>query len=410
MDLMFWSVGLLYTASCGAMVLTFLANTDTRDELNLLLTSASVVLSIFLVSPMNMAFVVAAILGCVKCANPRFARGDPQLGFVLAAKVEVHPKAKELAHRAITVGDLLDFYGSLPEVMPQFDPDRATTSDVVRQAVIPLSWNRDPEGEGVAYATLVANGESRLASVMVTHNWSNKFAFLLAAIFGDALGMQEFQPALDLMTQPGGLDRLRHALRGVLHKTYWVCAFCVNQHGAICGRSRQTEDSMGEPIWPCRCATEKYQSGDLCEMNKFDDMMAYLSCEVPGFAQVVAIDAGWMLFSRIWCVAELLEARRRRLPQALMLKSQAWLNENRELLTIYDVREAKASRSEDRDFILGKIDDPDEFNSAMKDLILHSNRGLLAAWIAAAGLSVNPTLIEEILVDIAGEAIVANGR
>ena len=45
-----------------------------------------------------------------------------------------------------------------------------------------------------------------------------------------------------------------------------------------------------------------------CEMNKFDEMMAFLSYHDKSFAQVIAVDAGFELFSRAWCVSELAKA------------------------------------------------------------------------------------------------------
>lgn len=57
------------------------------------------------------------------------------------------------------------------------------------------------------------------------------------------------------------------------------------------------------------------------EMNKFDDMMAYLHLECPHFLQVVAIDTHFMIFSRAWCVAELVQADASHLEQHMMIHS-----------------------------------------------------------------------------------------
>ena len=45
-----------------------------------------------------------------------------------------------------------------------------------------------------------------------------------------------------------------------------------------------------------------------CEMNKFDPMMILLSAMGPDFSQVVAVDAEFVIFSRAWCVAEIVAA------------------------------------------------------------------------------------------------------
>ena len=49
-------------------------------------------------------------------------------------------KVEELAGRGLSIRQLLDFYSELGSgLMPHFDPDRSTTHDVVRQAIIPSS-------------------------------------------------------------------------------------------------------------------------------------------------------------------------------------------------------------------------------------------------------------------------------
>ena len=64
-------------------------------------------------------------------ATPEGSQGD---------KLVWSSKVQELANRGITVRQLLDFYSDLGvEVMSHFDPDRSTTHDVVRQAIIPQS-------------------------------------------------------------------------------------------------------------------------------------------------------------------------------------------------------------------------------------------------------------------------------
>ena len=45
---------------------------------------------------------------------------------------------QDLASRSVSVADLLHFWEKIPELMPHFD-ERATTHDVVRQVVIPMS-------------------------------------------------------------------------------------------------------------------------------------------------------------------------------------------------------------------------------------------------------------------------------
>ncbi|CAJ1453997.1 unnamed protein product, partial [Effrenium voratum] len=132
---------------------------------------------------------------------------------------------------------------------------------------------------GFAYSTVV-NPEPQLATRMVTHNWTNSFVFLLAAIFADALHLETYEHIAQLLAKRR-LDQLAERLKRAkrLGAPYWVCAFSVNQHAGICSRP-PAADSTGIPIAACTCDTLKHFDGDLSEMNKFDDMMAYLKREL----------------------------------------------------------------------------------------------------------------------------------
>ena len=106
----------------------------------------------------------------------------------------------------------------------------------------------------------------------------------------------------------------------------------MNQHAGICATPPAT-DSTGFAIAPCRCSTPKHFTGDQSEMNKFDDMMAFLKQRHRQNAarhgseirlkQVVAMDIDFSLLSRVWCVAELVEADSLHLMQAVKLHSAA---------------------------------------------------------------------------------------
>lgn len=101
----------------------------------------------------------------------------------------------------------------------------------------------------------------------------------------------------------------------------------------------------GEVLPSCDCLTPKYFNDHpiQCELNKFDCMMKLLhrrhSATGGGtaFLQVVAIDRDFSLFSRAWCVAELVEAYNSKMDQHVMLHSPEvrldfhWLN--KKLLT-----------------------------------------------------------------------------
>jgi len=109
-------------------------------------------------------------------------------------------------------------------------------------------------------------------------------------------------------------------------------------------------------------------------------MMMLLASRDAGFAQVVAVDAHFDLFSRAWCVGELAEARRMGMPQALQLRSGDDLMRHEAKLRGLQVEEMKATRPEDIEAILAKIPDKTAFNAALQVLIFDDRSGLLAAW------------------------------
>merc|ERR1719313_2921127 len=92
-------------------------------------------------------------------------------------------------------------------------------------------------------------------------------------------------------------------------RSYWICAFCVDQHVSIC-------DTPGK---------EKYENGDpRCEMDKFEAMMSFLK-NLPGtngrFMQVIAVDRKFEIFERAWCLAEIAEAHRSQIRPHLIMSS-----------------------------------------------------------------------------------------
>jgi len=393
-DAWFWLFGTAYS-SCFVFYLTlFSSNMHRAEEWKWCVTFISALCKFLVVSPLLTSTGLLLLIELRLFRQPDFPlRGDDELGISFEEEPWTHPKVVELAHRGISVQDLLNFYKKLgSEVFPHYDPEVSTTHDVVRHAIIPLSrdWG--------SYAMLVSGDKPRLASKMVTHNWGNRFAHLLAAIFADALGHRTYSDLLEMMVQPGGIERLEQKLHTQAQKTYWVCAFSVNQHAGICDSVPQL-DTHGKPFVVCPCGREKFWKGDFCEMNKFDSMMAYLKRQVPGFAQVIAVDSGFELFTRIWCIAELLQARNSHLPQALKIHSEDYVIMHREDMESMDVRNAQATFAPDRDMILAKVDDIDEFNREVRNLILAPDTGLLAMWTAGSVASV----VGESMVDQAEE-------
>eukprot|EP00969_Alexandrium_andersonii_P117948 5217285-Alexandrium_andersonii.AAC.1 len=56
-------------------------------------------------------------------------------------------------------------------------------------------------------------------------------------------------------------------------------------------------------------------------MNKFDDLIRFLSATDRHFSQIVAVDDSFLLFSRAWCVSEIAVANAMGMEQHLKLSS-----------------------------------------------------------------------------------------
>ena len=114
----------------------------------------------------------------------------------------------------------------------------------------------------------------------------------------------------------------------------------------------------GKVLPSCDCATPKHFNDQpiQCELNKFDSMMLHLHRhDMQGFLQVVAVDQGFNLFSRAWCVAELVQASSCRLDQHVILHSPEVLEKNSGRLSSLRVEDCCSSRPEDKEAILSKI-------------------------------------------------------
>ena len=132
----------------------------------------------------------------------------------------------------------------------------------------------------------------------------------MATVIADALGEHTFEFVAELLCDKEGVKVLVETLQvhDRLQDTYWICAFSVNQHAGICGANPDgdTDPVTKIPHPVCGCKTPKFfnkgpplnEQGEsiMCEMNKFDDMMALLAKKNPSFAEVVAVDADLNLF------------------------------------------------------------------------------------------------------------------
>ena len=304
---------------------------------------------------------------------------------------------EQIANRGFRLGALVHFWERLldGQVMPGFDSERSLTNDVVRRAIIPES--RVDHG-GFALATLWSSTETK-PQVMVTHNWTNGFGSLVAAILADALGRADFHEVAAQIGTASGLECVQAKLGSKLETTYWVCAFCINQHASICAGfapeppkgtpewavwDRRRYDSVtGEAFGLCNCRVEKVLSHTdaRCELNKFDDMMTHLAWQVEGFTQLIVVDDVFDVLYRAWCVAEIFEASVLGMESRIQVSSQDAVDLNYDKLSLLDVRQCTASSQADKEMIMAKISDVEAFNLKIQELVFSEEMGLFAQWV-----------------------------
>eukprot|EP00927_Polykrikos_kofoidii_P017580 TRINITY_DN18023_c0_g1_i1.p1 TRINITY_DN18023_c0_g1~~TRINITY_DN18023_c0_g1_i1.p1 ORF type:complete len:725 (-),score=65.72 TRINITY_DN18023_c0_g1_i1:92-2266(-) len=288
-----------------------------------------------------------------------------------------HAKVTELAGRGFTLEALLSFYGGLGSAcMHHYVARRHRTVDVVRMAIIPES-----HGVRSALAPVMMNGAYTRPRALVTHNWDNLFRDLVAAVVADALGEHTFATIAYLLERDFKLVEQAVRDAGVQQNTYWICAFSVNQHSGICSDNPQaTKDPVLTELHPtCSCGTPKAWNDTMptledgrgieCEMNKFDDMLRYLSATDKDFRQVIAIDTSCCIFSRAWCVAEIVAAIDMGMRQSCKIKSHAVFAFHEHRLRQLKVEEMSASRPEDRKQILDSIQDEAAFNFRLNEAL-----------------------------------------
>ena len=308
------------------------------------------------------------------------------VGSKSAMELEWRKKVTDLSRRGITAQSLLNFYKKLGDsLMPHYHSSRHTTTDVVRQAIIPATRE-----QRCAYAVMAANGPVK-PDKMVTHSWQNKFSDLVAAVISDAVHENSFDLVSKLLDSDVSVLEDMLLQQGTASTAYWICAFSVNQHAGICGGNpNKDRDSVtGEVHQICDCGLPKMfnatpplsKGGESigCEMNKFDDMMALLSAGNPDFAQVVAVDQQFGLFTRAWCVAELVQADETKLKQHVKMHSKVLLERKAGGLKNLRVQDMQASRPEDVQYILKRIPDKTLFNAKLQKLIF-DKAGLLSTW------------------------------
>ena len=102
--------------------------------------------------------------------------------------------------------------------------------------------------------------------------------------------------------------------------------------------------------------------------------------------QIIAVDKSLEVFHRAWCMAEIAEAKRLDMTQSLQLLSKGTIQQRARTLENLDVRSMDASCEKDKELILGKIADIQEFNAELQALIFDPKSGLVASWNAMDSL------------------------
>ena len=155
-----------------------------------------------------------------RCLRRKGAKVKKQAQKIPTKGIEWEEKTQKLAARGVSLRKLLEFYRSLGNaVMPSYQPGVHTTNDVVRLAVIPLT-----AAAGSSYAELVNESKSVMPKKMVTHNWSNLFRDLLAAVVADALDEHTFEFIAELLADQAGIKVVEQILcmQDHIDDTYWT--------------------------------------------------------------------------------------------------------------------------------------------------------------------------------------------
>jgi len=238
-----------------------------------------------------------------RCLSNRWQKIRP--GFCRYVRV-YRMKVEELSRRSISVERLLHFYHEVVIKTFNMDPN-ALTEDVVQDIIIPMteedevSWvdylEKNTEyvdttpvvltsAKSRPFFTAGAEASDVEPTTHVVHAWKMRFVDLLAAILQDAshgktrkLG-ESYEEACRIYAK-------------VLHKPYWICAFCINQHLSICH----------EPRFKCRCSSPKYdEATPQCEFDKFSAVAQVL--HQRGGGMLLALERDLQALSRAWCVDE----------------------------------------------------------------------------------------------------------
>merc|ERR1712048_1006299 len=86
------------------------------------------------------------------------------------------------------------------------------------------------------------------------------------------------------------------------------------------------------------------------------------------------------VFTRAWCIAEIAQANLSSIPQIIKTHSLRMVDAHYSSLSTLALQDCHASRPEDKDMILAKIEDIDAFNAHMQ-WVIFGMQGLFSKWM-----------------------------
>lgn len=269
-------------------------------------------------------------------------------------RVQDFDTVKDLAARAISVSALLQFLCELHSgIVMRFDPESTTTTDVVFNAIIPLT-----AASCTSYAEVMNDGQDCYPDLMVSHAWGNLFLHLVAAIVAKVWGKQSYWNVVPHMSTLEHTQELMGILcRKALATKVWLCVFGVNQHVSI-----------------CPCHTVKYLNGSpKCEMDKFDRMLCVLYNRSGAHCEhLIALDRRCHALRRAWVVSEIATCMNLGMPQNVAVHFPVQISDRNmwESVNGLRVEACESTRPEDKCHILAAIKDKALYNQRVRDRLL----------------------------------------
>mmetsp|Transcript_84651 Transcript_84651/g.218181 ORF Transcript_84651/g.218181 Transcript_84651/m.218181 type:complete len:743 (-) Transcript_84651:53-2281(-) len=183
-------------------------------------------------------------------------------------------------------GRLLQDDGTLNADLSFFS-ESSTTWEVAHKGIVPLTARA-----GSALAPIIMNGQPVYPKCLITHTWSSRFLYTVAAAVADAMEDACFFHIVQLLrTYDGVVDLMSRLGVKRLSFTYWLCAMSINQHLVVCHEE-------------CLCGKQKVTEGPDSEIGAFDIMMTnlqkrHMDSSKP-FYQCIAEDKDSEFKAQLW--------------------------------------------------------------------------------------------------------------